>query len=393
MDFNQIIDRTGTQCCKWDAQECYQNGGVIPMWVADMDLPAPDEVVEALKKRAEHPIYGYPHDDGSFAKILQQWILKRHGWLVDTSHIISSPSVLTSMAIFIHAVSEPGDEIIIMSPVYYPFTDYIVNNDRRVRRCSLICEDGKYQIDYEELEKSAARKRVKALLLCNPHNPVGKVYTRSELEKVAEICIRNEIFVFADEIHSDLIMPGYHHTPFANLSPEVEQITVTGYSMAKTFNLAGLQTSAVVVSNDKLRDKLLGFRRAWGLFNVNNFALVAFETAFQYGENYVDELTAYLAKNRDFVVSFLKEKLPMLKCSELQGTYLMWIDCSGLTMTDEELAVFFKEKAGLALDEGVLFGPGGEQHMRMNIGCPRSRLEEAMKRLETAVKRSERNDE
>lgn len=386
MDFDKIIDRVGTKCCKWDSEEYYKNGDVLPMWVADMDLPAPDEVVRALQERAKHPIFGYPHDDGSFAKVLQQWIHKRHGWMIDTSHVISSPSVLTTMAFFINAVSEPGESIIIMSPVYYPFTDYIVNNKRRVERCRLICRDGQYQIDFDSLEKLAQKETTRGLLLCNPHNPVGRVFTREELEKVADICIRNEIKVFSDEIHSDLVMPGFHHIPFASLSPEAAKITAAAYSIAKTFNLAGLQTSAAVIADEELREKMLGFRKAWGLFNVNNFASAAFEAAFRYGGSYVDELVSYLRQNRDYVVSFLAEKLPFLKCSELQGTYLLWIDCSGLGMTDPELQKFFKEKAGLGLDEGVLFGPGGEQHMRMNIACPRSRLAEAMKRLETAIK-------
>lgn len=386
VDFDKIIDRTGTGCCKWDSQEYYKNGEVIPMWVADMDLPAPDEVVRALRERTEHPIFGYPHDDGSFARVLQKWIDRRHGWRIDTSHVISSPGVLTTMAFFINAVSEPGEKLIIMSPVYYPFTDYIVNNGRCVERCRLLCENGQYTIDFDSLEKLAEREDTKGLLLCNPHNPVGRVFTREELERVAEICIKNHLKVFADEIHSDLIMPGFRHIPFASLSPEAAEITVAAYSIAKTFNLAGLQTSAAVIADAGLREKMLGFRQAWGLFNVNNFASVAFEAAFQYGDSYVDELVHYLQKNRDFAVSYLEERLPMLKCSELQGTYLLWMDCSALDMTDEQLQAFFKEKAGLGLDEGILFGPGGEQHMRINIACPRSRLEEAMNRLEKAIK-------
>ncbi|MBC5689613.1 pyridoxal phosphate-dependent aminotransferase [Mediterraneibacter sp. NSJ-55] len=386
MDFDKSIDRVGTQCCKWDSETCYQTGEILPMWVADMDLPAPDEVVRALKKRAEHPIFGYAYDDGSFAEVLQQWILKRHGWIIDTDHIIFSPGVLTTMAMFINAVSKQGEHIIIMSPVYYPFTEYITDNNRCVDRCNLLCKDDAYQIDFEKLDELAAKENTKALLLCNPHNPVGRVFTRHELEKIAEICSQNDIKVFADEIHSDLIMPGFKHIPFATVSKEASQITVTAYSMAKTFNLAGLQASAVVVSNEKLREKILGLRRAWGLFNVNNFALTAFEAAFRYGEKYVDELVTYLDKNKKYILTFLNKRLPMLKCSELQGTYLMWMNCSSLSMTDEELAVFFREKAGLGLDEGTLFGPGGEQHMRINIACPLSRVKEAMERLEKAVK-------
>ncbi len=387
MDFDRKIERVGTKCCKWDSEEYYRSGEVIPMWVADMDFPAPDEVVTALQKRAEHPIFGYPHDDGTFEKVLTEWIYKHHGWKIEESHIMASPGVLTTMAMFINTVSKPGEHIIIMTPVYYPFTSYIENNDRCVESCELLLKDGIYQIDFDRLEELAAKEETKALLLCNPHNPVGRVFTREELEKVADICVRNDIKVFADEIHSDLIMPGFHHVPFASISPEAADITVTAYSMAKTFNLAGLQTSAAVMDNAELREKMLRLREAWGLFNVNNFALVAFEAAFQYGENYVKELVAYLQKNRDYVMNFLADRLPVITCSELQGTYLMWLDCGGLGIKDEELEEFFRKEAGLGLEAGIIFGSGGEQHVRMNIACPHELLKEAMERMETAVKK------
>ncbi|HJA13299.1 MAG TPA: pyridoxal phosphate-dependent aminotransferase [Candidatus Mediterraneibacter merdipullorum] len=386
MNFDQIIDRTGTQCCKWDSEKEYQNGKVLPMWVADMDFPAPDEVVDALRRRAEHPVYGYPNDDGSMADCLQKWLKRRHDWTVNTEEIIMSPGVLISMALFIHAVSEPGQSILIMSPVYYPFTDYIINNGRKVKRSRLICRDGEYTIDFDEFERLAAEEDTVAFLLCSPHNPVGRVFTREELKKISDICLKNGLKVFADEIHSDLVMPGFHHTPFASLSPETAKMTAGAYSASKTFNLAGLQASALIVADEELRNKILQLRDAWGLFNINNFGLEAFEAAFRSGDRYVDELTLYISKNRDYVSNFLETELPEIRCSELQGTYLMWFDCSGLNMTDEELAVFFREKAGLVLDEGTLFGPGGEQHMRMNIACPRSVLVKAVNQLMQAVR-------
>lgn len=385
MNFEQIIPRTGTSCLKWDSDTRYGDDNVLPMWVADMDFPTAVPISHALECRAAHPIYGYTYDGGDFQRITRDWISRRHGWNIEPEWVAFSPSVLTSLAIFLNIAVQPGQSVIIMPPVYYPFSQFILNNGRRVEVCPLLYKDGCYQIDFAKLRESASKDSSAALILCNPHNPAGRVFRREELTQIADICCENRLKVFADEIHSDLIMPGFEHIPFASISKEISELTVTAYSPSKTFNLAGLQASSTVISNPVMRVEFLHCRAAWGIENINCFALEGYRTAYTAGDAYLEELCQYLAGNRDYVETFIREKIPELSVSPLEGTYLMWLNCSALAVSPEDLETFFWEKAKLSLDGGTWFGTGGEGFMRLNIACPRTTLETAMSRLDYAI--------
>lgn len=385
MDFDNALNRVGTACVKWDSDSRYQDGTVLPMWVADMDFQAPDEVARALQKRSEHPVYGYTFDNGDFQRVTVDWIEKRFHWQVCGNWIAFTPSVLTSLALTIHCVTEPEDKVVVMEPVYHPFAHFVKNNGRQVEVCPLLLKDGCYSIDFERLEACTASPDVKLLILCNPHNPVGRVYTRDELWRIGEICLKNQVKIFSDEIHADLTMPGYQHIPIAGISEEIAQITVTAYSISKIFNLAGLHSSSAIIPNENVRERFLKQREAWGVENINCFAYEAYKAAYRDGEPYVQQLQAYLAANRDFAEDYFAKHLPEITVSKLEGTYLMWLDCSGLGKNDEELDTFFLEQAGLCLNSGYLFGQGGSRHMRMNIACTRAVLKAALDRLKAAV--------
>lgn len=391
--FDEIYDRVGTACVKYDSDPRYSSGEVIPMWVADMDFPAPDAVVEALKKRACHPFYTYTHDNGDFTRVTAEWVKRRLNWDVEAEWIAFSPSVLSSLAMSVHALTQEEDQIIIMPPVYFPFRSFITGSHRRVLNCPLLCEEGHYRIDFDLLESCAAQADVSMLILCNPHNPVGRVFTREELKRVAEICVRHHVFIFSDEIHSDLILDNNTHVPIADVSKEAEQITVTGLSVSKTFNLSSLHASSFVAPNPEIREKILAVRETWGLGNISCFAYEGYKAAYQYGDRYVDELCAYLTENRFFAEQFFSAYIPEITVSPLEGTYLMWLDCRGLGMTEKELEDFFWNEVKIGVDFGPDFGPGGEGHVRMLIACPRTVLKEALCRLRDAVMRKEKGNE
>ena len=384
MDFDKVYDRKGTSCLKWDSDQKYISGEVLPAWVADMDFAAPDEVVQALKSRVGHPIYGYTYDE-SFQEITRDWIFRRHGWKIEKEWIAFCPSVLTSLAIFINMATEPGQRIIIMPPVYFPFFSFAENNGRQLELCPLTCRKGKYSVDMAALRKAAEKEDTAALIMCNPHNPAGRVFTAKELEQIGDICLDNGLKIFSDEIHSDLVFSGHTHIPIAGLSEKLARITVTAYSPSKTFNLAGLQASSVVIPDERMRNAYRHYRAAWGLENINCFALESYRAAYGHGDKYVEELVHYLESNRDYIENYIREQLPELSFSPLEGTYLMWLDCSGLSFTDEELEQFFWEKAKLSLDGGSWFGENGKQHMRLNIACPRHLLEQALEQINKAV--------
>lgn len=384
--FDIEINRIGTRSQKWDSREAYQNGSLIPMWVADMDFPVDQRIMEAIRKRTEHPVFGYVYAGESMAKAASRWMLKRHGWTVDPAHVAFCPGIVPAISAAVQTFSSPGGAVVIQSPVYYPFAGTIRDCGREVVTNPLLEKNGEYSVDFADLERKIRDSKARLMILCNPHNPVGRVYSAEELMRIAEICLRNEVFLFSDEIHADLILRGYRHTPIASLSKAISQNCLTGISPSKTFNLAGLQTAAVICENE---ERLKAFNECLHRNAINfpnSFGTEAFIAAYENGEEYLESLLSYLQENYEYAKQFFSKELPILKLTPLEGTYLLWIDCRGLHMTDRQLDEFMERRAGLALDSGYWFGKEANGFMRMNIACPRKTLEKALNRLCSAVK-------
>jgi cystathionine beta-lyase len=386
-DFDTVIDRLPTSSSKWSYRK--QRTGVedvIPMWVADMDFACAPEIVEAIKARAAHPIYGYTVRTDAWYNGLINWMKKRHDWSgIQRDWICFSPGVVAGFNMTIQAYSHPGDKVILQPPVYYPMKNAIFNNGRQMVENPLKIVNGRYVMDYEDLEKKIDG-RTKMIILCSPHNPVGRVWTRSELEQLVEVCERKDIVIVSDEIHLDLILGKIKHTPTAIVSEKAMQRTVTLVAPSKTFNVAGLTNSAAIIPNKKLRDAFLNVLQNNSVGGGNIFGAVAQEAAYAHGEPWLEELLVYLRGNLKYFEDFLAEKIPVLKVYPLEGTYLAWVDCTSLGMDDASLKEFMLKKAKLWFDEGTMFGSGGSMFMRINIACPRSMLKMALERLEKAVK-------
>jgi cystathionine beta-lyase len=386
-DFDTVIDRLPTSSSKWSYRK--QRTGVedvIPMWIADMDFACAPEIVEAIKARAAHPIYGYTVRTDAWYNGLINWMKKRHDWSgIQRDWICFSPGVVAGFNMTIQAYSHPGDKVILQPPVYYPMKNAIFNNGRQMVENPLKIVNGRYVMDYEDLEKKIDG-RTKMIILCSPHNPVGRVWTRSELEQLVEVCERKDIVIVSDEIHLDLILGKIKHTPTAIVSEKAMQKTVTLVAPSKSFNVAGLTNSAAIIPNKKLRDAFLNVLQNNSVGGGNIFGAVAQEAAYAHGEPWLEELLVYLRGNLKYFEDFLAEKIPVLKVYPLEGTYLAWVDCTSLGMDDASLKEFMLKKAKLWFDEGTMFGSGGSMFMRINIACPRSMLKMALKRLEKAVK-------
>ena len=384
-DFNTIIDRTTKNSAKWTLMK--QRTGyedLIPLWVADMDFACPPKVVEALKERANHPIYGYTVPNEGYYNGLINWMDKRHRWKnVEKDWILWTPGVVAGFSIAIQAYSKPGDKVVIQPPVYYPFMNQILGTGRQIVENPLKIIEGYYVMDFEDLAEKID-DRTKMIILCSPHNPISRVWKREELEKLAEICREKDIIIVSDEIHNDLILGDIKHTPTAIISEDALQRTITLVAPSKTFNLAGLTNANAIIPNKKLRDDFQAIVRK-GSGHSNIFGMIAQDAAYNYGEAWLEELLTYLRGNLKYLEEFLAEKIPGLKLYPLEGTYLAWIDCTFLGMNDEELNEFMLKKAKLWLDEGTLFGTGGSMFMRINLACPRSILEQALENLEKAV--------
>jgi cystathionine beta-lyase len=386
-NFDRIIPRKNTNSYKWDrCEEIFGTDDLIPMWVADMDFEAPKEVKKALKDRIEHGVFGYTFIPDSFYDSIIDWQFSRNNWKIEKDWIIIAPGVVPSIKACIQSFTSPGEEIIVQTPVYFPFFSSIRLNGRILVENPLKFSSGNYRMDFEDLERKINDK-TRMLILCNPHNPVGRVWKKEELERLGEICLRNNITIVSDEIHSDLIMPGYKHTPIASISKEFSDITVTCTSVSKTFNLAGLSTSYLIISNPVLRNRYVHTAQRNGLLTTNIFGIIALEVSYRYGFKWLDDLIEYLRENRDFVKDFLKERIPSVKTTELEGTYLMWLNFRELGLKQEELKNLLYNEAKVGLQDGVMFGEEGDGFMRMNIACPRSTLGEAMKRMEKAIKK------
>jgi len=381
IDFNKAPSRETTNAEKYALREkLFGSEEVLPMWVADMDIQTPSFVMEAIKKRTEHPILGYEEIPDTFYEAQIQWVKERHGYEMQPEWLFYSPSVVASINLCIKAFSEKGDGVIAQSPVYFPFFTSVSNNDRVLIKNKLIEEDGHYKMDFEALEASID-ERTKIFLLCSPHNPVGRVWSKEELEKLGEICVKHDLIVLADEIHSDLIYKNHQHTPFASLSLVLQDRTVTFYGPGKTFNMAGLSVSTISVANEALREKLENVYKATHFAEGTVFGQVGFEAAYKNGVAWLEGLMEHLQGNIDYLDICLKEYMPSITMKKPEGTYLVWLDCRGLGLSYKGLKEFFFQEAKLGLSTGVSFGKEGDGFMRMNIAVPRATLEEAVSRL------------
>ena len=386
-NFDEVIERSNTLSYKWDGREekFPENTNVIPMWLADMDFPCPQEIAAAVRKRAEHPIYGYSFAVDKCKDLTAKWQKKRNCWDVQPGWVTFSNGVVPALNAAITAFTNEGDGVIIQPPVYYPFRESVENNFRKVCANNLVFDGVRWKINFEELEEIASVPDNKLLILCNPHNPVSRCFEEDELCRLGEICLKNNVIIMSDEIHSDLVFAGNKHIPIASISKEISDITLTAVSPSKTFNTAGLQMSAIIASNDTL---LKRFVEDMGrkCYISNLFGTVAFVAAYENigCVDYLEQLKVYLWNNYLLLDDYLKCNMPKIKCQKPEATYLLWLNCSELGMSGEELEKFFVEEAGVAFDSGAWFGGGCERFMRINIACPRSTLSKALCQIKDA---------
>lgn len=380
-NFDQLPNRKNTRSYKWDqSNTLFGSEDILPLWVADMDFMTVPAVQDKLTERAKLGTYGYAIRTESYFDSIVGWFGRRYDWAIKPEWIVDSPSVVTSLSLIVELFSEPGDQVVIQTPVYYPFYDVIRSNNREVAANPLRLVDNRYEMDLEHLE-SLFKGGARLLLLCSPHNPGGRVWSKDELLRLGELCLRYGVTVASDEIHCDLVHSGSRHVPFALLSPELADITVTCLAATKTFNLPGLHTSFMVVSNPDNKRKLDHRLRALGVHMASHFAQDAVEAAYNEGEAWLDELLKYVAGNIDYAIGYLNEHLPKVKPMKPDGTYLLWIDCRELGLDAKGLKDLMYNKAKVAFNEGSVFGTDGEGWLRMNLACPRSIVEQALEQF------------
>ncbi len=391
-NFDQIIERKNTGSSKWDLnQVLFGTDDVLDMWVADMDFPCPEPVVNAIKKRAEHPIFGYTFPSADLNKAVVDKMKRDYGWEIKPEWIVYCTGIVSGVYSAVKSLTMPGDQIVIQPPVYYPFYASIKDNGCHVIQNNLKFNGEHYEMDLEDLEMKFKPKtsfppsnpRIRGLILCHPHNPVGRVYSKEELKALGDLCMKYNCPIISDEIHCDLLIKGVTHTPTAMISKELEQFTITFMSASKTFNIAGLPASVAIIPNPEWRAKFVAARA--GQSGINIFGLVALEAAFRDGKEYQEQLSEYLNENMKYFQDYIEKHIPKLKMIKPEGTYLAWVDMKGLGFNNEELREFMLKKARLALDDGFIFGTGGEGFQRFNLACPRAYVTEALKRLEKAV--------
>lgn len=377
-DFDKPVERRGTDSVKWDLAD----DDVIPMWVADMDFESPREVQEAIMDRVKHGVYGYTIELDSLFEAVTKWVSRRHNWTIEREWTVFTPGVMPGILGILHAITRPGDKVILQSPVYTPFFRAVRNSGCHVLNNQLKYENNRYTMNFPDLEEKAKDPRTRALILCNPHNPVGRVWTREELSTVGKICLENDVVMISDEIHSDLIYKEYKHIPLASICDEFAENSITCIAPSKTFNLAGLNTAFLVIPDSRVRRE---FQNMSLPKRATIFGGIAAEAAYTYGDNWLDALLDYLDDNRRLLAGYLKARTPQIKVVEPEGTYLVWLDCRQLGMDNDGLEKFMLEKAGIWVNQGYSFGSGGDGFIRMNIGCPRPILEKALGRLNAAV--------
>ena len=385
-NFDEIIDRKGTSCVKYDGlKNAYQGKeNPIPLWVADMDFATPDFIVEALKKRCEHPVFGYTFDDDEYYESIQTWLDYKYHWKTEREWISYIPGIVKGIGLAVQCFTQPGDKVIIQPPVYHPFRLVPTRMGREVVYNPLKLEDGVYKMDFEQLE-SLIDKDCKMLILSNPHNPGGVVWEKEALVKLAQICSAHGILVISDEIHAEMTYPQFRHHPFATVSEEAAACSVTFMAPSKTFNIAGIVSSYALVPDTRIREKFYSFLEAGELNSGTIFAFTATKAAYTYGAEWLQQMRSYVIENVNFVDEYLKKNIPQIKVYRPQASFLVWLDCRELKLTQPELVQLFEDKAGLALNDGTMFGKEGEGFMRLNIGCPRSILNQALESLKKAI--------
>lgn len=394
-DFDEVIDRRGTNSSKWDdCKDVFGRDDIVPMWVADTDFKAPIEVIEAMRKRLEHGIYGYTYRGQSYNETVVDWVKKRHGWDIDSEWITFSPGIVPALSMCVNTFTRPGDKVVIQSPIYPPFQSVVEANGRIKVDNELILKDNHYHMDLDKLREQICIQdsgefdnRVKMFLLCNPHNPTGRSWSKEELLELGRICVENNILIVSDEIHSDIIYSGHKHIPIASLSEELAQCTVTCISPSKTFSLAGLSTSAIIIPNKRIRSMFNNTLETLHIDGGNIFGSIALEVAYRNGEEWLEELLVYLEDNLNFLMKYFEEKIPQIVPIRPEATYLVWLDCSGLGLEGEQLMDFFANEAKVGVNLGSNFSRRCGSFVRLNIGCPRSTLKEGLKRIEEAVNR------
>ncbi|QGY44541.1 putative C-S lyase [Maribellus comscasis] len=380
-NFDEIVQREGTNCIKYDARDwAFNTNDVLPLWVADMDFKTPDFVVDAIKKRADHEIFGYTLKPESYFQAIIGWMKRRHNWEIQKEWVSFSPGVVAGLTMAVETFSKPGDEVIVQPPVYFPFFECVKGTKRKMVENPLKIENGRYTFDFDDLKAKISGK-TKLLMLCNPQNPGGMVWTKDELAELSTICIENKIMVISDEIHSDLIFKKHKHIPFATISEEAANNSLVFMAPSKTFNVAGLSSSIAIIPN---KTNFARYERALGVGHLgmgNIFGSVALEAAYAHGDEWLEQMLDYLWENYQLVKAFIEKNLSKVKVMPLEATYLVWLDFTEYGMKDEELSKFIVEEAKVGLSNGGRFGTGGDGWMRINIGCPQSILQEGLERL------------
>lgn len=381
-NFDREIDRKKTNSLKYDfAVERGRDADVLPLWVADMDFQAPKPVLDALQNAVSHGIFGYSEVKGEYFDALYRWFDSRFDWQPKSEWLVKTPGVVFALAMAVRALTKEGDSVLIQPPVYYPFFEVIRDNNRKIVESPLLLTDGHYEIDFDDLEEKIASQNVKLFLLCSPHNPVGRVWTKEELQKLGELCDRYHVFVVADEIHCELVYEGHDYTPFASLSERFRQNSVTCVSPSKAFNLAGLQIANIIAADEGVRRRIDRAININEVCDVNPFGVIATIAAYNEGGAWLDALRKYLWENYEYLYRFFEQRLPQYPVLPLEGTYLVWIDCRASSIGSDATTLRLQEEQKLMVNSGTLYGPGGEGFIRLNIACPRTLLADGLERI------------
>ena len=386
-DFDTPVERRGSGSYKWDEPLADgAPGDYIPLWVADMDFPTAPAVRWAVEQRAAAGIFGYTYVDESYYRAVISWFSRRHGWTIDRADILYTSGVVPALSCTVKALTMPGEQVLVLSPVYNCFFSSIRNNGCQVVECPLVYEDASYHVDWEAFEACCAQEKTTLLLLCNPHNPAGRVWTVEELRRMGEICLKYDVFVIADEIHCELVMPGHHYTPFASLSPEFLRNSATCVAPTKAFNIAGLQIANIIVKDAQKRERIDRGINMHEVCDVNPFGVIASEAAYtDEGAEWLRQLNEYIAKNYDYLCQFISGQLPQLRVVKLEGTYLAWVDCSALSVSSSVLVERLLTKYGVWLNDAEMYGEKERPFVRINLACPRATLAEGLRRMAEGI--------